>query len=138
MTIEEAIAILKDESTLLDVSFVDMMKTKKVEQKKVDESKIKQKQGEFVPLVLINPEYPKKAVKNKICGHVIAKFTITKKGTVEKIKIIESQPKRIFDKVAKNALKQYRYEPREINGKKVDAKGVKTKMTFKLANGCKE
>lgn len=138
VTIEEAIVILEDVETPLDMSFVEKMKTKKVEKKKVDAPKIKQKPGEFLPLVIANPEYPKKAVKNKICGYVIAEFTVTKKGTVEKIKIIESKPKKIFDKAAKNALKQYRYEPRVVNGKKADAKGIKTKMIFKLDPGCKE
>ncbi len=86
----------------------------------------------------VNPEYPLESAENSICGHVVAAFTVTKKGTVKNIKIIESKPRRIFDKAAKNALKQYSYEPRVVNGKKVDAKGIKTKITFKLANGCSE
>lgn len=84
----------------------------------------------------VNPEYPMKSSENRICGHVIAKFTVTKKGTVKNIKIIESQPKKLFEKAVIKALRKFVYEPRVVDGEKVDTKGVKIKHTFNHHGVC--
>ena len=144
VTIEEAITILEDENTPLDMSFAEKMKTGNFEIKNVVPLETPvlfnddKKEGALILLSRFNHKYPEKAVRNKICGYVIAEYTVTKKGTVDKKKIIESKPRRIFDKAVKEALEQYIYKPREVKGKKVDTKSVKSKFTFELANGCKE
>lgn len=136
--IEEAITILKDEQTPLTPGFAKKMKIIKFKEKKENLPDDEKAAKEIKIVRRAYPDYPMKSMEKQICGFVIAEFTVKKNGRVRNIKIIDSKPKKLFDKAVKKAIKKFIYEPRVVGGKKVDTKGVKTKMIFKLANGCKE
>ncbi len=67
-------------------------------------------------LVQIQPKYPKDAWDNNIKGYVKLKFFATTAGDVEKIEILESVPKGVFDEASVNALKRWKYVPKCNNG----------------------
>jgi protein TonB len=48
-------------------------------------------------LVKIEPKYPKDAWDNNIKGYVKLKFFVNTTGSTEKIEILESTPKGVFD-----------------------------------------
>ena len=59
----------------------------------------------------VPPEFPAEAMrKNITAGTVRAKLTIAPDGKVLEVEILEADPKRIFDKVSIEALKEWRFE----------------------------
>ncbi|MFK7954534.1 MAG: TonB family protein [Lysobacterales bacterium] len=61
------------------------------------------------------PQYPRKAYRSGITGHVSVFYTINSKGRIEDVKIVESQPEGVFDKATLKALKKVRFRPSKSN-----------------------
>lgn len=60
----------------------------------------------------VPPEFPTEAVRKNInAGSVKAKLIIGADGKVLEVEILESEPKRVFDRVSIEALKEWRFEP---------------------------
>jgi len=60
----------------------------------------------------VPPEFPAEAArKNVNAGSVRAKLTIGNDGKVAEVEIVEAEPKRVFDRAAVEALKEWRFEP---------------------------
>lgn len=74
------------------------------------------KDGGIVPIVTISPNYPRKAAIAKIEGWVEIEFTITEGGLVINPKVINSKPKRIFDREAIRAILKYKFKPKIVDG----------------------
>jgi len=87
--------------------------------------------SDSVPLVRVPPQYPIRAAERGIEGWVVLRFTITATGTVENPEVIDSNPKRIFDRAAKRALKKWKYRPRIVDGVAID-RVEEVKLSFDL------
>lgn len=87
-----------------------------------------------VPLVRIQPMYPRDAAQRRIEGWVLLEFTISTTGSVKRARVIKSQPRRVFDKSALRAIRKWKYKPKIVNGKAVETKGVQVRLTFELDN----
>ncbi len=87
---------------------------------------------DVTPLVRVNPEYPRRALQRGIEGWVQMQFTITAAGTVKDIKVVDSEPKRVFDEPAMQAVSRWRYNPRVENGVAVERVGIRVLLRFKL------
>ena len=88
--------------------------------------------GEYLPIVKVAPQYPRRALTRGIEGYVIIQYTVTKQGTTKDAIVVEAHPAKIFDKAALRSASRYKYKPRVINGKAVEVSGVRTKITFQL------
>ena len=88
--------------------------------------------SEVMPIVRIEPQYPRKAAMTGQQGWVLLKFDITPSGSVEGVEVLDSQPRRIFNSAAKRALQKWKYRPKVIDGKAVSQSGNKVKIEFKL------
>jgi len=84
------------------------------------------------PIVRIAPKYPLTAVRDGTEGWVILGFDISAIGGVVNIKILDSQPKRVFDKAAKQALRKWKYQAKSENGKAIIQKGFSVQLDFKM------
>ncbi len=75
-----------------------------------------------IPQVLrsVPPEYPYVAKRNRIEGEVVIRMLVTAKGTPTNLTIHSSKPSGIFDKVALNAAKRWRFKPGKYKGQPVD------------------
>jgi len=71
------------------------------------------------PIVRISPKYSNSAARDGIEGWVKLAFDINKLGQVINISILDSYPKRTFDKAAKQALSKWKYKAKSINGETV-------------------
>jgi len=89
--------------------------------------------GDYMPIYRVAPQYPPKALKNRIEGWVIVEFSVSPQGTVKNPVVIDSSPKNVFDNVAINAVLKFRFTPRVINGEPIEVSGVRNKITFKLS-----
>jgi protein TonB len=85
-----------------------------------------------IPLVRIQPMYPRSAAEKRIEGWVLLEFTITITGAVKKAKVIASDPPRIFDSAALKAIRKWKYKPKIVNGVPVETRGVQVKLSFRL------
>lgn len=88
-------------------------------------------EGDIVPLVRINPQYPRDALMNQIEGFVTIEFTITETGTVRDPQVIESRPPRVFDREALRAILRWKFKPRVIDGVATERRAVQT-LEFNL------
>ena len=84
------------------------------------------------PIVRIEPQYPRKAAMQGLQGWVQLSFDITAVGTVSNVKVIDANPKRVFDMAAKRALLKWKYKPKMEDGKAVPQTGEKVQLDFKL------
>ncbi|MBU2969640.1 energy transducer TonB [Pseudoalteromonas sp. C2R02] len=89
-------------------------------------------QGEATPLVRITPKYPITAARDGKEGWVQLGFTISEIGTVISPYIINSEPKRVFDKEAIRALRKWKYKPKMVEGNAVAQTGQSIQLDFKL------
>lgn len=85
-----------------------------------------------VPLVRVNPIYPRSAAERRIQGWVLLRFTISTVGTVKDAQVVSSQPARVFDRAALQAVRKWRYKPRIVDGAAVETPNQEVRLTFEL------
>ena len=105
--------------------------------------------GEYLPIVKVQPVYPRRALSRGMSGWVIVEFTVTAQGTVRDPVIVsncawikgprsegecEDNPNSIFDSAAVRAAEKFKYKPKVIDGQPVDTAGVQNKITFELVD----
>jgi protein TonB len=60
----------------------------------------------------VQPEFPREAISaGAEKGHVRARLTIDSSGEVTRVEIVESNPRRLFDRAVVKTLSQWRYAP---------------------------
>jgi protein TonB len=85
-----------------------------------------------MPLVRIEPQYPRKAAMAGKEGWVQLKFDVTETGSVDNVSVIKSKPRRLFDQSAKRALLKWKYKPKVVDGKPQRRSGLMVQLDFKL------
>ncbi|MBT3993542.1 MAG: energy transducer TonB [Gammaproteobacteria bacterium] len=88
-------------------------------------------EGDVLPIVRIDPQWPREALIEGIEGYVIVEVTIASDGSVRGASIIESIPKRMFDRSVIRAVLKWKFKPRIINGVAVERKAIQ-RLDFKL------
>lgn len=88
--------------------------------------------GEARPVVRINPKYPISALRDGIEGWVQLRFDINALGAVTNVEVIDAEPKRVFDKAAKQALRKWKYRAKSENGNTVAQKGLTVQLDFNM------
>ena len=88
---------------------------------------------DVIPLVRINPEYPQRA-RDRAASRVGCRceFTITPAGTVADAKVVDADPKGLFEKAALDAIARWKYNPKVVDGRAMERRGVGVVLTFKL------
>jgi len=86
--------------------------------------------GEYLPVVKVQPIYPRRALTRGIEGYVIVEFTVTAQGSTTDVRVVESKPPGIFDRAAVRAAARFKYKPRVVDGQPLEVPGVQNKITF--------
>jgi protein TonB len=86
---------------------------------------------EVMPLVRVAPRYPRKAAMRGIEGWVKVEFTILEDGTVADAKVIDAQPRSIFNREAVRAVLRWKFKPKIVDGKQVRRQATQI-ISFKL------
>jgi len=89
--------------------------------------------GEAIPMVIIQPRYPRKAAMEGIEGWVKFKFTISPDGTPKDVELVDAQPRRIFERDARRAIYKWKFKPNVVDGKAVEQHNMVYTMQFQLA-----
>jgi TonB family protein len=79
----------------------------------------------------VPPEYPERALSDRIGGSVTVQYVVDKKGYTKEVRVVESQPKGVFDSAATEAIRRWRYRPAQYNGQPVEVP-VRTHILFQL------
>lgn len=105
--------------------------------------------GEYLPIVKVQPQYPRRALSRGMSGWVIVEFTVTEQGTVRDPVVVENcgwiksarsegdcvdSPNSVFDSAATRAAEKFKYKPKVIDGNPVETAGVQNKITFTLVD----
>jgi protein TonB len=83
-------------------------------------------EGDVVPLVRIQPQYPRDAAIAQIEGYVTVRFTIDRTGSVRSPRVIDSSPPRVFDREAIRAILRWKFKPRVVDGQAVEREATQT------------
>jgi TonB family protein len=81
----------------------------------------------------VAPEYPDRALSDRISGSVTIQYVVDKRGRTQDVKVIESNPKGVFDQAAADAILHWRYRPAVYNGQPIEVP-VRTLIRFELPN----
>ena len=84
------------------------------------------------PVVRINPKYPVEAARDGIEGWVKLRFDINEIGGVTNIEVIDAEPKRVFNKAARQALRKWKYRAKSEDGKTIVQKGLTVQLDFNM------
>ncbi len=103
--------------------------------------------GEYLPIVKVQPQYPRRALSRGMTGWVIVEFTVSAQGSVTDPFVVancgwiknarstgecEDSPNEVFDSAAIKAALKFKYKPKVIDGEPVATAGVQNKITFEL------
>ena len=82
-------------------------------------------------LVRLPPSYPMRARRLDIEGWVKVEFIVTREGRVRDIKVVEAEPKGVFEASVTRSVSQYRFKPGTVDGNTVEVRVVTT-IRFKM------
>mgnify|MGYP001817523305 CR=1 FL=1 len=91
-------------------------------------------EAEAIPIFKIEPKYPRDAARKRIEGWVKLEFTITESGTVSDPAVVDSRPRRTFDRSAIQSIRKWRFKPKLVDGRPVQRKASQV-IEFRLARG---
>ena len=87
---------------------------------------------ELVPLVVIEPKFPTKALSEGIEGWARVQMSVGVDGKPFDIRVADSSPKELFDNSAMRAIKKWKFKPKVVNGKAVVQKNMYYTLEFKI------
>jgi protein TonB len=87
--------------------------------------------GDYLPLVKVQPIYPRRAESRGISGWVLVEFTVTVTGAVRNVVVIESTDS-VFERAAVQAALRFKYRPRVVDGVAVEVTGVQHYIRFEI------
>lgn len=88
-------------------------------------------EGDVLPIVRIDPQWPREALVEGIEGYVIVEVIIAADGSVASAVVIESVPRRLFDRNVIRAVLKWKFKPRIINGVAVERRAIQ-RLDFSL------
>lgn len=88
-------------------------------------------EGDIIPIVRIEPQFPREALLKGIEGWVEIEFTIEPDGSVSNPRVVDANPPRIFNRNAIRAIFKWKFKPRIVDGKPV-ARQARQRMDFTL------
>ena len=91
-------------------------------------------EGEAKPLFIMQPQYPVFKDGTKPQGWVLVQFDLTTSGNVENLKVVESLPGKLFDKVTTDSAIKWRFKPKVKDGKRVKQKNTRARLVFTKEN----
>ena len=87
--------------------------------------------GEYLPIVRVEPLYPRRAQSRGLEGYCDMEFTVTKTGEVVDAVALECSSS-VFQSTSEKAVLKWKYKARIVNGEPIDSPGVITRLTYKF------
>lgn len=88
-------------------------------------------EGEAVPIVRIDPQWPREALEEGTEGFVRLEVLIGTDGSTKDVRVLESEPGRLFVRNAVRAVRRWKFKPRIVDGTPIERWAVTT-IAFSL------
>lgn len=92
---------------------------------------LKPADADLLPIVKVAPQFPALAARRGLEGYVLIEYTVTRTGSVSDVVVVESSSE-VFEQPALEAVSQFKYKPRVVDGRAVPVRGVRARMRFVL------
>jgi len=79
-------------------------------------------------------KYPRRAERLGVEGYVIVGFDLSDEGELVDLRVIESQPRLMFDKSALKFVEGMKFEVPEEDGRQITTSDIKFRVQFQLQN----
>lgn len=96
-----------------------------------DSSRIGLGEGDYLPIVRIEPQYPRRAMTRGLEGQCLMEFTVTTAGTTRDIFAVECTSG-LFERNSMRAIEKWKFKPRVSGGTPTEVSGVQTILTYQL------
>ncbi|MGH6961218.1 MAG: energy transducer TonB [Dongiaceae bacterium] len=87
--------------------------------------------SDLTALIRLTPQYPRQALRDGIEGWVDFEVTVNPDGTVKTARPIRAQPRGVFEAAATQSILKWKFRPKVVDGKPLEAKGTQ-RVEFKL------
>lgn len=88
--------------------------------------------AEYLPIVVIQPQYPNRALQRGIEGWCQVMFTVDENGGVLDPVVVDADPPDIFDSSSLRAVSRFKFNPRTVDGQAVKTPGVQYVFRYNL------
>ena len=88
-------------------------------------------EGEAVPIVRIDPQWPRQALEEGTEGFVRVEVLIGTDGATKDARVLESAPGRLFVRNALRAVRRWKFKPRIVDGAPVE-RWATTTIEFRM------
>ena len=89
--------------------------------------------NELIPVMRVNPRYPRRAARDGIEGYVVIRITVNPDGTVRDASVEEANPRGVFESAAISTIYKWKFKPKVVDGKPVVHEGIQ-RLDFTLGN----
>ena len=90
-------------------------------------------EGDAVPIVRIDPQWPREALEQGLEGYVLLEVLIGTDGSARDVKVIESKPGSLFVRNSIRAVLRWKFKPRIVDGVAVE-RWARTTIEFELVD----
>ncbi|KKO47067.1 hypothetical protein WG68_03120 [Arsukibacterium ikkense] len=87
------------------------------------------------PVVRVEPRFPLDALRDGISGWVKLSFSIDEAGAVTDVKVLQAEPRGVFEREAARALRRWKYQPQVIDGKAIRQSNLQVVLDFTVDAG---
>lgn len=89
-------------------------------------------EGDAVPIVRIEPQWPRQALMEGLEGYVRVEILISTDGSVKDVRVLESKPGPVFVRDTIRAVRRWKFKPRIVDGTAIERLAVTT-IEFELS-----
>lgn len=91
--------------------------------------------GDYLPLVRVQPQYPRRAQERGVEGYAVVELTVSTDGSVpsHSVVVVEAEPAGYFEASSIKAAQKFKYKPKVVNGNAQTVTGVRYKFSFNMA-----
>lgn len=79
-----------------------------------------------------NPVFPRRAKSYGVSGSVLVRFSIDVEGNAIGAVIVESKPRRMFDRSAMRYMETLKFKPYEVDGEATEVRDIQMTVAYRL------
>lgn len=104
------------------------------------ESRLNQPEGmvnaleEYRATYSVPPQYPNRALRDRIEGWAVVSFTVDESGNVVDPLVVEASPEGIFDEPSLAAISQFKFNPHIVDGEPARITNIRHVFRYNLSN----
>lgn len=85
-----------------------------------------------IPTVMVQANYPQRALSRGIEGYVEVAFDVTETGATTNVRVISANPENMFDRAAVRAVQSWKFSPVIVDGAPQFYSGMQRRVVFEL------